>query len=82
MRADWGLLYANDAGIASRSPSGSTKMLVIVVEASAAFGLTAVVREKDGGDAHVEARYGCTDAAHHGRGGRVCPDKRGINSLP
>ena len=36
----WGMLYADDAGIASRSPEGLEKMMTVIVTACAAFGLT------------------------------------------
>ena len=39
-RAIWGMLYADDAGIVSRSPHGLAKMMAIIVEVSEAFGLT------------------------------------------
>ena len=34
------MLYADDAGIASRSPEGLEKMMTVIVTACAAFGLT------------------------------------------
>ena len=37
----WGMLYADDAGVVSRSPEGLEKMLTVIVTACAAFGLTA-----------------------------------------
>ena len=39
-RTLWGMLYADDAGIASRSPEGLEKMMTVIVTACAAFGLT------------------------------------------
>ena len=36
----WGMPYAADAGIASRSPEGLEKMMTVIVTACAAFGLT------------------------------------------
>ena len=36
----WGMPYADDASIISRSPEGSEKMMTVIVTASAAFGLT------------------------------------------
>ena len=36
----WGMLYADDAGIVSRSPEGLEKMMTAIVTACAAFGLT------------------------------------------
>ena len=35
-----GILYADDAGIVSRPPEGPEKMMMVIVTASAAFGLT------------------------------------------
>ena len=39
-RAVWGMLYANDAGIVSRSPAGLARMMTVIVEVFGAFGLT------------------------------------------
>ena len=39
-RTLWGMLYADDAGIASRSPEWSEKMTTVIVTACATFGLT------------------------------------------
>ena len=39
-RAVWGMLYADDAGIASRSPQGLAKMMAVIVEVCKSFGLT------------------------------------------
>ena len=36
----WGMLYADDAGIVSRSPEGLEKVMTVIVTACAAFGLT------------------------------------------
>ena len=36
----WGMLYADDAGIVSRSPEGLEKMMTVIGAAFAAFGLT------------------------------------------
>ena len=38
--ASWGILYADDAEIVSRSPEGLEKMMAVIVTACAAFGLT------------------------------------------
>ena len=40
-RAIWGMLYADDAGIVSRSPAGLARMMTVIVEEFGAFGLTA-----------------------------------------
>ena len=39
-RAVWGMLYAEDAGIVSRSPAGLARMMTVIVEVFGAFGLT------------------------------------------
>ena len=43
-RAVWGMLYADDAGIVSRSPTGLARMMTVIVEVFGAFGL--IVSEK------------------------------------
>ena len=40
MQRLWGLLYADDAGIVSRSSEGLEKMMTVIVTACSAFGLT------------------------------------------
>ena len=39
-RAVWGMLYADDAGVVSRSQEGLTRMMITIVEVFGAFGLT------------------------------------------
>ena len=39
-RAVWGMLYADDDGIVSRSPAGLARMTTVIVEVFGAFGLT------------------------------------------
>ena len=39
-RAVWGMLYADDVGIVSRSPAGLARMMTVIVEVFGAFGLT------------------------------------------
>ena len=39
-RAVWGIMYADDAGIVSRSPAGLARMMTAIVEVFGAFGLT------------------------------------------
>ena len=39
-RAVWGMLYADDAGIVSRSLAGLARMMTVIVEVFGAFGLT------------------------------------------
>ena len=36
----WGMLYADDAGIVSRSPGGLERMLTMIVTACSTFGIT------------------------------------------
>ena len=38
--AVWGMLYADDAGVVSRSQEGLTRMMTLIVEVFGAFGLT------------------------------------------
>ena len=45
LRAVWGMLYAHDACIVSRSPQGIAKMISVFVEVLGAFGL-AVSKKK------------------------------------
>ena len=55
----WGMLYADDAGIVSRSPEGLEKMMTVIVTACAAFGLTVseskteIMRLQTEGGGHV-----------------------------
>ena len=46
-RAVWGLLYADDACIVSRSPQGLAKMMQVVVEVCRAFALTVSVKKTE-----------------------------------
>ena len=39
-RAVWGMLYADDVGIVSRSPAGLARMMTVIVEVFGAFGLS------------------------------------------
>ncbi|CAB1119488.1 unnamed protein product [Ectocarpus sp. CCAP 1310/34] len=39
-RAVWGMLYADDAGVVSRSPEGLARMMTVIVEVFGKFGLT------------------------------------------
>ena len=39
-RAVWGMLYADDAGVVSRSQEGLTRIMTIIVDVFGAFGLT------------------------------------------
>ena len=40
MRRLWGILYADDAGIVSRSPEGLKRIMTVIVTACSLFGLT------------------------------------------
>ena len=46
-RAVWGMLYADDAGIVSRSPAGLARMMAIIVEVFGAFSLTVSEKNPD-----------------------------------
>ena len=46
-RAVWGMLYADDAGIVSRSPVELARMMTVVVEVFGAFGLTVSEKKTD-----------------------------------
>ena len=39
-RVVWGMLYADDAGVVSRSQEGLTRMMTLIVEGFGVFGLT------------------------------------------
>ena len=44
--AEWGMLYADDACIVSRSPQGLAKMMEVIVEVCQAFALTVSAKKK------------------------------------
>ena len=46
-RAVWGMLYANDACIVSRSPQGLAKMMEVIVEVCRAFALTVLAKKSE-----------------------------------
>ena len=46
-RGVWGMLYADDACVASRLPEGLARMMTIVVDVCAAFGLTVSERKTE-----------------------------------
>ena len=46
-RAVWGMLYADDACIVSRSPQGLAKMMEVIVEVCRAFGLTVSAKKTE-----------------------------------
>ena len=45
--AVWGMLYADDACIVSRSPQGLAKMMEVIVEVCRAFALTVSAKKTD-----------------------------------
>ena len=51
-RAEWGMLYADDAGVVSTSPRGLTRMMGVIVVTCQEFGLT-VSEKKNRGHAPV-----------------------------
>ena len=46
-RAVWGMLYADDACIVSRSPQGLAKMMEVIVEVCRSFGLTVSAKKTE-----------------------------------
>ena len=46
-RAVWGMLYADEACIVSRSPQGLAKMMGVIVEVCRAFALTVSVKKTE-----------------------------------
>ena len=46
-RAVWGMLYADDACIVSRSPQGLAKMMEVIVEVCRAFGLAVSAKKTE-----------------------------------
>ena len=46
-RAVWGMLYADDACIVSRSPHGLESMMVVIIRVGGAFGRTASEKETE-----------------------------------
>ena len=46
-RAVWGMLYANDARIVSRSPQGLAKMMEVIVEVCRAFALNVSAKKTE-----------------------------------
>ena len=53
----WGMHYADDAGIVSRSTNSHAKMMAVVVSVCASFGLT-VSEAKTENDVPYDERYG------------------------
>ena len=46
-RAVWGMLYADDVFIVSRSPQGPAKMMEVIVEVCRAFALTVSAKKTE-----------------------------------
>ena len=46
-RSVWGMLYADDAGVVSRSLEGLMRMMTLIVEVFGAFGLTVSEKKKE-----------------------------------
>ena len=46
-RAVWGMLYADDACIVSRSPQGLAKIMEVIVEVCRAFALTVSAKKTE-----------------------------------
>ena len=67
-RAVWGMLYADDAGIVSKSAEGFVKMMTVIVTVSKQQ--AAPVREKDGDHAAADARPGSQDLTARHRSSR------------
>ena len=62
-RAVWGMLYANDACIVSRSPQGLPKMMEVIVEVCRAFRVNRV-GEEDGDHVYAPTAYTTDDGAN------------------
>ena len=58
-RAVWGMLYADDACIVSRSPQGLAKMMEVIVEVCRTFALTV--------SAKMPRPCACLHRVHRGR---------------
>ena len=58
----WGMLYADDAGVVSRSPEQLKKMIEVIVVVCAAFGLTVSEAKTE---IIVYARRGCRSPPSH-----------------
>ena len=64
-RAAWGMLYADDACIVSRSPQGLAKMMKVIVEVCRTFALTVSAKKL--------ISCACLHRVHRGR---WCKSKR------
>ena len=59
-RSAWGMLYADDAGIVSKSAEGLAKMMTVILTAFEAAGVTRV-RKENGDDAAADTQPGNPD---------------------
>ena len=73
-RVLWAMLYADDAGIASRSQASLEKMMTAIVEVCAAFGSHSVGKE-DGDHAHAPPHHEGRSGCRGGRGAKVQPSR-------
>ena len=78
-RAVWGMLYADDACIVSRSPQGLAKMMEVIVEVCRAFALTVSVKKTET-HVHASTAYTADDGAN--RSGRANVQTGAILHLP
>ena len=74
-RVLWAMLYADDAGIASRSQASLERMMTAIVEVCAAFGLITSVGEEDGDLAHAPPHHEGRSGCRGGRGAKVQPSR-------
>ena len=61
--AVWGMLYADDTCIVSRSPQGLAKMMEVTVEICRVFALTLLAKE-DGNHVYAPTAYTADDGAN------------------
>ena len=66
-RAVWGMLYADDACIVSRSPQGLAKMMEVIVKVCRVFALTVSAKKTE------SMCWACLHRVHRGR---WCESKR------
>ena len=71
-RAIWGMLYADDACIVSRSPHGLGRMMAVFVEVFGTFGLT--ISEQDGDLVHTDPACTGNEDRLQRHGATVPPD--------
>ena len=70
-RTIWGMLYADDACMVSRSPRGVGRMMAVFVEAFGTFGLT---KEQDGDHVHTDPTCTGNEDSLQRHGATVPPD--------